>query len=83
MEIKGMVRTPLTLWNTLPPWPGLKMTYLLSCSTVSSVRSSFVNLVLVFFGIFTLHHFVGLMWDMFIIMWDYPTSFRFHFGLYI
>ena len=34
-------------------------------------------------GIFTLRHFVGLMWDIVIIMWDYPTSFRFHFGLYI
>ena len=34
-------------------------------------------------GIFTLHHFVGLMWDIVITMWDYPTYFGFHFGLYI
>ena len=34
-------------------------------------------------GIFTLHHFVGFVWDIVITMWDYPTSFGFHFGLYI
>ena len=34
-------------------------------------------------GIFTLHHFVGFMWDIVITMWDYPTSFWFHFELYI
>ena len=36
-----------------------------------------------YLGIFTLHHFVGFMWDIVITMWDYPTYLRFHFGLYI